>query len=130
MRRPPPIVLLIAALAQLTLLGIVVVVSERQIAIRLAAESRVASAVSRSQLIVQAVREPIAMLDRQIVALERRMETLLASTRALATRKAILCSAPGTGPVTAAVLLAHLPELGHRDRRAISALAGLATLLV
>ena len=70
----------------------------------------------------------IAMLDRQIVALERRMETLLASTRALATRKAILCSAPGIGPVTAAVLLAHLPELGHRDRRAISALAGLAPI--
>jgi len=60
------LVLLIAALAQVALLGIVVVVSERQIAIRLAAESRVASAVSRSQLIVQAVREPIAMLDRQL----------------------------------------------------------------
>ncbi|MGE7139248.1 sensor histidine kinase [Luteibacter sp. NPDC031894] len=60
------VVLLVAALAQIALLGIVVVVSERQIAIRLAAESRVAGAVKRSQLIVQAVREPIAMLDRQL----------------------------------------------------------------
>ncbi|NID17188.1 ATP-binding protein [Luteibacter yeojuensis] len=60
------LVLLVAALAQIALLGIVVVVSERQIAIRLAAESRVADAVMRSQLIVQAVREPIAMLDRQL----------------------------------------------------------------
>ncbi|WP_448098775.1 sensor histidine kinase [Luteibacter yeojuensis] len=60
------VVLLVAALAQIALLGIVVVVSERQIAIRLAAESRVADAVKRSQLIVQAVREPIAMLDRQL----------------------------------------------------------------
>jgi PAS domain S-box-containing protein len=60
------LVLLVAALAQVALLGIVVVVSERQIAIRLAAEMRVASAVTRSQLIVQAVREPIAMLDRQL----------------------------------------------------------------
>jgi PAS domain S-box-containing protein len=60
------VVLLVAALAQLALLGIVVVVSERQIAIRLAAESRVADAVKRSQLIVQAVREPIAMLDRHL----------------------------------------------------------------
>jgi PAS domain S-box-containing protein len=57
------IVLLVAALAQIVLLGIVVFVSERQIAIRLAAESRVAQAVQRSQLILQAVREPIAMLD-------------------------------------------------------------------
>ncbi|HVI53835.1 MAG TPA: ATP-binding protein [Luteibacter sp.] len=60
------IVLLVAALAQIALLGIVVFVSERQIAIRLAAESRVAQAVQRSQLIVQAVREPIAMLDGQL----------------------------------------------------------------
>ncbi|TCV93888.1 PAS domain S-box-containing protein [Luteibacter rhizovicinus] len=57
------LVLLIAALAQIALLGIVVVVSERQIAIRLNAESRMQEAVQRSLLIVQAVREPIAMLD-------------------------------------------------------------------
>jgi PAS domain S-box-containing protein len=63
------LVLLIAALAQITLLAIVVVVSERQIAIRLAAESRVADAVQRSQLIVQAVREPIALLDANLHAL-------------------------------------------------------------
>jgi PAS domain S-box-containing protein len=60
------VVLGVAALAQIALLVIVVVVSERQIAIRLAAESRVADAVRRSQLIVQAVREPIAMLDAQL----------------------------------------------------------------
>jgi len=60
------LVLLVSALAQIALLGIVVVVSERQIAIRLAAESQVAQAVKRSQLIVQAVREPIIMLDRQL----------------------------------------------------------------
>jgi len=57
------LVLGVAALAQIALLVIVVVVSERQIAIRLAAESRASDAVRRSQLIVQAVREPIAMLD-------------------------------------------------------------------
>jgi PAS domain S-box-containing protein len=59
-------VLLVAALAQIALLGIVVYVSERQIAIRLAAESKVADAVKRSLLIVQAVREPIAMLDGEL----------------------------------------------------------------
>lgn len=60
------VVLGVAALAQIALLIIVVVVSERQIAIRLAAESRATDAVKRSQLIVQAVREPIAMLDAQL----------------------------------------------------------------
>ena len=70
----------------------------------------------------------IAMLDRQIAALETRMEALLASARSLGAQKAILCSAPGVGTVRAGVLLAHLPELGHRDRRAISALAGVAPI--
>jgi PAS domain S-box-containing protein len=59
-------VLLIASLAQIALLAIVVVVSERQIAIRLRAESKASGAVHRSQLIVQAVREPIAMLDASL----------------------------------------------------------------
>jgi PAS domain S-box-containing protein len=59
-------VLLIAALAQIALLAIVVVVSERQIAIRLKAETQASDAVNRSQLIVQAVREPIAMLDASL----------------------------------------------------------------
>ena len=35
---------------------------------------------------------------------------------------------PGVGPIVAATLLAELPELGQRDRRAIAALAGLAPL--
>ncbi|UPG93768.1 sensor histidine kinase [Luteibacter aegosomatissinici] len=60
------VVLGVAALAQIALLVIVVVVSERQISIRLAAETREAEAVKRSQLIVQAVREPIVMLDGEL----------------------------------------------------------------
>lgn len=39
---------------------------------------------------------------------------------------ALLRSIPGVGPVTAANLLARLPELGQLDRRAIASLAGLA----
>ena len=35
---------------------------------------------------------------------------------------------PGIGAVVSATLLAELPELGHRDRRAIASLAGLAPL--
>ena len=35
---------------------------------------------------------------------------------------------PGVGPLVSATLLAELPELGHRDRRAIASLAGLAPL--
>lgn len=70
----------------------------------------------------------IDMLDRQIAALQARMDALLASAHTLLQEEAILRSAPGIGPVTARVLLAHMPELGKRNRRAISALAGLAPI--
>ncbi len=63
------LVLSIAAVAQLLLLGIIVVVSERQIGQRRRAEAREGVAVARSQLIVQAVREPIALLDDKLQTL-------------------------------------------------------------
>lgn len=58
--------LAVCALGQLLLLALIVVVSERQIARRLQAEGRENEAVRRSQHIVQAVREPIALLDEQL----------------------------------------------------------------
>ncbi len=60
------LVLGIGALAQVLLLGIIVVVSERQIGQRLRAEERESQAVRRSRQIVQAVREPIALLDGKL----------------------------------------------------------------
>lgn len=60
------LVLGITAVAQIVLLAIVVIVSERQIGRRLQAEVRESLAVKRSQLIVQAVREPIALLDAKL----------------------------------------------------------------
>ncbi|GGY26559.1 sensor histidine kinase [Rhodanobacter panaciterrae] len=62
-------VLSITALAQLLLLAIIVVASERQISRRLVAESREGRAVQRSQLIFQAVREPIALFDKDLNSL-------------------------------------------------------------
>ena len=67
------LVLGIGALAQVLLLGIIVVVSERQIGQRLRAEERESLAVRRSRQIVQAVREPIVLLDG-------RLNTLLVNT--------------------------------------------------
>jgi len=60
------IVLSITALAQLLLLTIIVITSERQIGRREVAETRESSAVQRSQLILQAVREPIALFDENL----------------------------------------------------------------
>ena len=89
---------------------------------------RIRLAQPHADWLEESLRQVIAMFDRQIVALEGRIQALVASAHRLAAQKAILCAAPGVGELTAAVLLAHLPELGQRDRRAISALAGLAPL--
>jgi PAS domain S-box-containing protein len=63
------IVLSITALAQILLLTIIVVASERQIGRRQLAETREGRAVMRSQMIFQAVREPIALFDENLNSL-------------------------------------------------------------
>lgn len=89
---------------------------------------RIRLAQPHADWLEESLHEIIGALDRQIARIEARMDTLMASSPCLRMQAAIVCSAPGVGPVTARVLLAHMPELGHRDRRAISALAGLAPL--
>jgi signal transduction histidine kinase len=63
------VVLTVTALAQLLLLAIIVIASERQIGQRQLAESREGRAVQRSRLIFQAVREPIALFDANLDSL-------------------------------------------------------------
>jgi PAS domain S-box-containing protein len=63
------LVLTITALAQMLLLTIIVIMSERQISQRQLAENREGRAVQRSQLIFQAVREPIALFDENLNSL-------------------------------------------------------------
>ena len=70
----------------------------------------------------------IDVFTARISAIERRIKALIDSCQAMARKHAILRSAPGVGEVCASVLIAALPELGTIDRRAISALAGLAPI--
>ena len=63
-------VLGMTALAQLLLLTIIVIASERQIGRRQLAETREGRAVLRSQFILQAVREPIALFDEDLNSLQ------------------------------------------------------------
>lgn len=58
--------------------------------------------------------------------LDRRIQALIDSVDALRSKSKILRSARGVGPVVAATLLCHLPELGSVNRQAIAALGGLA----
>jgi transposase len=68
----------------------------------------------------------LAWLDAEIVTLERLVEDAVRADEALAKTQALLRSTPGVGPVTAATLIALMPELGHVSPKAVAALAGLA----
>lgn len=74
------------------------------------------------------VSENIAHLTRQIARYEMRIRTHLKAHRELLRSVQLLSSAPGVALITAASLVAFLPELGRRSAKAISALVGVAPL--
>jgi transposase len=65
----------------------------------------------------------IACLEAQLDAIETAIEARLQESHHLART---LTAVKGVGPITAATLLADLPELGHRSAKTIAALVGLA----
>jgi transposase len=85
-------------------------------------------AAAQEPWLTDSLRQVIEFLGRQIQALEARIQVCVTADAELGQAWAIARSAPGVGPVTAAVLLAQLPELGQASRRGVAALAGLAPL--
>lgn len=61
-----------------------------------------------------------------LAKVEQRITKLLEESAALAPAARVIRSCKGVGPVTTAVLVAEMPELGRVGRREIAALAGLA----
>jgi transposase len=74
---------------------------------------------------IQAVLDTI---DRQLQDTDQRLQEAIAASPLWVEKATLLESVPGVGRVTAAALLAELPELGQLTRRQIAALAGLAPL--
>jgi transposase len=68
----------------------------------------------------------VAWLSAEIEIIERQCTELLAANADLDRLHRLLRTIPGVGPVTAATLIALLPELGSRSPKTIAALAGLA----
>lgn len=109
------IVLGISALAQLLLLTIIVVMSERQIGQRQLAEGREGRAVLRSQLIFQAVREPIALFDDNLDTLL--VNNAFVSMYGLDPKRSLQPLAEiGEGVWNDSVLLQRLSDVLLRDR--------------
>jgi transposase len=68
----------------------------------------------------------LAWLDEAIKGLERQIKEHVVGSGELAGQSRLLLSIPGVGAVTAAVLMALMPELGSRSPKKLAALAGLA----
>ncbi len=74
----------------------------------------------------QSTRRHIHWLDQEIARLEEEYQALLKSCGPLCRQAELYGSVPGVGPLTAATLVAFLPELGQRDGKALTSLVGLA----
>lgn len=67
-----------------------------------------------------------AMLEAQIHELEQRIAGILVQEEILAAKAGLLRSIPGIGPVSAAMLLAEMPELGRMTAGQAASMTGLA----
>jgi transposase len=72
------------------------------------------------------IEEHLTWLDSRIELLEEEINDMLVNNPSWRELTALVSSVPGIGPVTAATLVAELPELGTLNRQKIAALAGLA----
>lgn len=96
----------------------------RQVIEMLTAEkNRLGSAPSATQ---KRIGEHIRWLEQELSDLNRDINDFIKRLPTLNDKQEILTSTPGVGPVSSAILLADLPELGRYDRKQIAALVGLA----
>jgi transposase len=77
------------------------------------------------QLLKQ-LRHTIKHLESQIASLEKMLQEHVAQSQTLSQQTKRLCQMQGVGVITAAGLLATMPELGTLGRREVASLAGLA----
>lgn len=119
-RRPP-----IRALPDETQRDFVDLVDRRRqlVAMRAQEQTRLMQAKGEAR---HSIRAHIKWLTAAIAELDHTLSATLRSSQLWLVNSQLLDSVPGVGKVTICTLLARLPELGHLDRAAIAALAGVA----
>lgn len=83
-------------------------------------------AQTEDRWIARKIAKHIRALETERREVEHKIAALIENAPVLRAAAAQLQTAPGIGPIVAAILLAQLPELGSLDRRRIASLAGLA----
>ena len=76
--------------------------------------------------VVESTKRHIAWLNAEIAQLDKEYQEGLQNNVPLDRRAALYRTVPGVGPLTAATLIAFLPELGQWDGKALTSLVGLA----
>jgi transposase len=74
------------------------------------------------------VKRSIAILKAELKDLEAQIQAFLKAHEDLGEQEKLLRTTKSVGPVTAATLLADLPELGQLDRKQVAALVGVAPM--
>ena len=77
-------------------------------------------------LVVKSIRRQIKSLEADLALIEKALEELVHNDEELHTKTTLMRSVVGIGFISAASLLAHVPELGSIGRGTVAALAGLA----
>ena len=99
----------------------------RQLVDMLAVEKQRLSGLDDADTLAS-IREPLVFLKCQISQCDARIKAEIDVDEKLARKALLLESIPGIGAVTAAILIAELPELGIADKKQIAALAGVAPM--
>jgi transposase len=92
----------------------------------LVAEKNREQAPTASAFIKNSCNAVIELIQGQLVQVMEEMEKVIKETPELAETREILKTIPGVGDISATMLVALLPELGHVNRRQIASLTGLA----
>jgi transposase len=72
------------------------------------------------------IKTRLALVERQITELDAEIAKYIAEDQSTARKRDILCSMPGLGPVSAAMIIAFLPEIGTLGGKQAGSIAGLA----
>jgi transposase len=83
---------------------------------------------TQSGAIRTSLEQVIVCLAAQLKQMDQEIRTLLQQHTDLQTQEKLLRTVKSIGPVTAATLLADLPELGQLDRQEVAALVGVAPM--
>ncbi|GJD97725.1 transposase [Methylobacterium iners] len=100
--------------------------TRRQQLVAMRAQEKTRLKQAHEPRVIESHKATIVALDAACAGIEAELAARIAADPERAEAQALLVSLLGIGPRVAGVLISDLPELGHRDRKSIASLAGLA----